>query len=124
MLAGFCISSSLLYAGLGHAQKPVAVFTCLLVHGALQTSLWPSYVLAPLSEKRVRISDRRSPCRKAMPGAGFQPNRIPKNVKNMSISCDFADFYSKVFRDDLDVHPLVDINVKGRIILSTMMVPN
>src|SRR5690606_3614919 len=24
-------------------------------------------------------------------------NRIPKNVKNMSISCGFANFYSKVF---------------------------
>ena len=27
--------------------------------------------------------------------AGFEPNRIPKSVKNVSISCGFADFYSK-----------------------------
>ncbi len=29
--------------------------------------------------------------------AGFQPNRIPKSVKNVSISCGFADFYFQSF---------------------------
>jgi len=27
--------------------------------------------------------------------AGFQLNHIPKNLKNVSISCGFSDFYSK-----------------------------
>jgi len=38
--------------------------------------------------------------------AGFQPNRIPKNVKNVSISCGFAGFYSKVFLDNFGARPL------------------
>lgn len=33
--------------------------------------------------------------------AGFDPNRISKSVKNVSISCGFADFYSKVFDSKL-----------------------